>query len=123
MQSRLIKRKSDIQGHGIFANQDIKKGQIFYKIPLDKIIHKPKAKCAFIGHNTWICDNKVLNWINHSCNPNITLDIKKPVLKAIKNIKNGEELTCNYNRTEKGGIKIPCNCKSKNCRGYFLRIE
>jgi hypothetical protein len=125
MVNSLIRKKSEIHGFGIFANKKIDKGKIFYEVPLESISNKPKSKHAFIGNNKWVNDPKILNKVNHSCDSNTRLNIskEKPVLIAKKNINIGEEITCNYNETEKGGSKVPCNCRTKKCLGYFIRIE
>ena len=116
----LVKKKSKIQGYGIFSNREIKKGRIFYYVPLGKTCNKPRKRCAYIGNGEWVCDNKVLNWVNHSCNPNSKFILgKKPCLKSIRKINKGEEINVNYNLTEKGNKKIKCNCKYKKCRGFF----
>lgn len=119
----LMKKKSKIHGFGIFTKKDLEKGVVFYKIPLTKIYDKPKDRCAYIGKNKWVSDNKILNWINHSCEANTILKIKgkSPVLITKKDIKAGEEITCNYNLTEINGSRVKCFCKSKSCGGYFLR--
>lgn len=125
MEDFLIKKKSKIHGKGVFTKKDLQKGKKFYIVPTNKISNKPKRGFAFIGGDKWVNDKKVLNFVNHSCNPNTNLIVSKknPYLISKKKIKKGEEITCDYNKTEKGGEKIKCNCKSKNCRGYFLRIE
>ena len=121
----LIKQRSKIHGLGIFTIRDIKKDEIFYYAPLRKISHQSRPKYAFIGNDTWISDKKVLNFVNHSCEPDTIFDIsdKKPKLIAKRNIHSGEEITVNYNKTELGGNKVACNCKSKKCKKYFLRVE
>ena len=121
----LIKKKSNIHGFGIFTGESINKNSIFYMIPLEKILDKPEKGCAPIGKGKYVYDGKVLNWVNHSCNPSCLLNIKNspPFLVALKNIKPGEEITCDYNITDKGGKRIKCACKSNKCWGYFLRIE
>lgn len=120
----LVKRKSKIDGFGIFSNGKIEKGNVFYIVPLNIIYNYPKPRCAFIGKNKFVCDKKVLNYINHSCNPNAKLKITgKPRLISIKNINPGDEIVCNYNLTEKGGVKVKCTCGNKNCRGYFSAIR
>ena len=116
--------KSPIHGKGIFTSRSIKEGECFYKIPLDNILHEARPRCAFIGKNRWVSDEKVLNWINHSCDPNTKFDIgNEPRLIALKEIRKGQEITCDYNETEKGGERVACNCKKEKCKGYFLRIE
>ena len=121
----LKKRKSPIDGQGIFTEKAIKKGEKFYFIPLDKIVSVPTTSFAFIGNSRYVNDETVLNWLNHSCDSNSILDIStsEPFLLASKDIEPGEEITCDYNQTEKGGVEVVCKCKSKKCRGKFLRIE
>ena len=55
--------------------------------------------------------------INHSCENNCDYDGKglKIWVKAIKDIKKGEELTCDYGfGYDKDYKQFPCKCKSKN---------
>lgn len=119
----LIKMKSKIHGDGIFTTKEIKENSVFYEVPLDSISDKPKKGCAFIGNNHWVSDKEGLNHVNHSCEPNAILDISiTPKIIARRDIKVGEEITVDYNETEKDGKRVPCDCKSENCRNYFLRI-
>ncbi len=103
MDNFLKKRKSKIHGYGIFTLKNIKKGEKFYNVPLYKVSNNNSKKFAYIGNNKYVCDSKILNWVNHSDDPNSTLVItKKPInLLAKKNILAGEEITCNYFETEK----------------------
>lgn len=115
----LTKRRSKIHGRGIFTKKKIKKGSIIYNISLKKISKNPKKRLAKIGKNKYVSD-KILNHINHSCNPNAKLNIKnKPNLTTLRGILPNEEITVNYNKTELHRKKIKCLCKSKNCKGYF----
>jgi len=120
----LIKKKSSIDGVGIFAQEMIKSGEVFYLVPTDLVSKTPKSKFARIGGG-YVDDSQVLNFVNHSCDSNTKLDISgdKPQLVALREIDSGEEVTCDYNRTEVNGVKVKCNCGSKTCRGYFLREE
>ncbi len=122
---KLVKKKSKINGKGIFTREEIKKGSKFYIIPVKKISSTPKPRNARIGNNKFVNDPLVLNWVNHSCSPNVKIVIKtkKPYLKAIKKIVRGEEITVDYNKTEKGNYLIKCNCKSKLCRGTFSILQ
>jgi len=110
---------------GIFTERPINKGEVFYIVPVDTVVNVPTPRFAHIGKGLYVDDNAVLNWINHSCDPNTVLDISmvQPHLKSVRDIMLGEEITCDYNQTEKGGVRVLCNCKSPNCKGYFLRIE
>ena len=62
--------------------------------------------------------------INHSCSNNCDYDGKglKLWVTAIKDIKKGEEITCDYGFGYDSDYKqFPCKCRSKNCAGYIVR--
>ena len=62
--------------------------------------------------------------INHSCINNCDYEGKglKLWVTAIKDIKKGEELTCDYGFGYDSDYKqFPCKCGSKNCVGYIVR--
>ena len=67
----------------------------------------------------FVCDPKILNWVNHSCNPNSKIELFPPLLQSIREILPNEEITVDYNKTELPNKKVKCNCGEKNCRGYF----
>jgi len=122
MSKALVKKQSKIHGTGIFTTREIDEGEIFYKVPLENTLKSPKPRCAFVGNNTWVDDEKVLNYVNHSCESNALLEIgEKPRLVALRNIISKEEITVDYNRTEVNGVRTRCNCGSSKCVGYFLK--
>jgi SET domain-containing protein len=98
-------RDSLIQGIGLFADEDIKKGKIVseltsldVKIKKDDILNND---IEFFNHyfsyqgeyyQTYF-DN--MRFMNHSDNPNC-IDAENGTCIAIKDIKKGEELTCDY---------------------------
>lgn len=55
---------------------------------------------------------------NHSCEPNAFFDLEEMSFKALKNIKEGEEITYDYETTEET-ISNPfqCACNSTKCKG------
>ena len=124
MNTGLNKRNSNINGKGIFTSQFIQNGVEFYTIPLDIVFNEPKPRCARIADRQYVSDNEVLNWVNHSCEPNSRLEIlrENPVLIALRNISPDEEISVNYNETEVQGVKVECTCKSDSCKKYFIRL-
>lgn len=61
-----------------------------------------------------------LQYINHSCNPNVFFDTKQSVLRAIRKIEIGEELTFFYPSTEWSMAQgFDCICQSKDCLGQI----
>ena len=119
--SELERRKSKIHGYGIFAKRKLIKDEIFYYIPLNKLSYKNYKRYAYIGNGQYVNDHGVLNWVNHSCNPNTRIDINRPdpVLIALKDIAPGEEITCDYDDTEELGVYRKCLCKEGACKGHF----
>lgn len=60
------------------------------------------------------------NYINHSCDPNCYIDFSELVFRARRKIRQGEELSFNYNTTEwdmeRGTDKgFVCCCSAENC--------
>ena len=61
-----------------------------------------------------------LRYVNHSCSPNTYMRVcySRVEFYALRAIKKGEELTCNYGPTHHDG-KLKCACGSPDCRGYL----
>ena len=61
-----------------------------------------------------------LRYINHSCQPNTFMrTIGNHVeFYSLRNIRKGEELTCNYGPTHHDGNR-KCNCGAEGCKGYL----
>jgi len=106
--------RSATHGIGIFADQDIQKGQLIYtvspgldvditQVQFDSLKEEEKKKIKYWGY--WFEPNKVwhvdfdhIHFINHPFTPNSAQDFSLPEapLTATRNIKTGEELTQNY---------------------------
>ena len=57
-----------------------------------------------------------LQYMNHSCVPNIFIDLKKREIKTIRTIKRGEEIVFFYPSTEwKMAEPFECSCGDDNC--------
>ncbi|KAB5590701.1 galactose-proton symport protein [Ceratobasidium theobromae] len=65
--------------------------------------------------------NSVLVYSNHSCSPNVAVDVSSPKpndwhFRALKDISSGDYLTFFYPSTEWDMTQgFDCNCKEKNC--------
>ena len=61
-----------------------------------------------------------MRFINHSCGPNTYLRVMKNRVEfyTLRNIRKGEELSCDYGETHHEG-KLPCKCGARNCRGFI----
>ena len=133
-------KKSNIDKRGLYAAKNIIAGTkiIYYK---GKIITKKETErnpkfdnskpiYLFNLNSRYDLDGDV-SWntarlINHSCSNNCEYEGKglKLWVSSIKNIKKGEELTCDYGFGYDSDYKqFPCKCKSENCCGYIVRTE
>ena len=135
---RVKKSNIDRNGQGLYAIKDIKEGTRIIDY-VGKIITKKKTEESekfdnskpiyLFNLNTRYDLDGDVSWntarlINHSCLNNC--DFKGKGLKlwvtTIRDIKKGEELTCDYGFSYDLDYKqFPCKCGSKNCVGYIVR--
>ena len=124
---------SRIDRQGLFAAQDIIKGTrimtyIGEKLSRQESARRLEAGNAYIFHLNYryALDGETLEntarYINHSCDPNCTVEKAHDTLwiVALRDIKEGEELSYNYGYDLKHYTENPCNCGAKNCCGYIL---
>lgn len=125
--------KSKINGKGIFAKKDIKKGEIIF-IAKGKIIkYLPKEDLSdlhiglnWIGvdENIWVdpCGT-LFDFINHSCVPNAGIKGKITFI-ALKNIKKDKEITFDYSISESDVFwKMKCCCGQRDCRKIIRSVQ
>ena len=137
-----IVKKSNIDrnGQGLYAIKDIKEGSRIIDYVGNIITKKKTEECEkfdnlkpiylFNLNNKYDLDGNV-SWntarlINHSCLNNCDYEGQglKLWVAAIKDIKKGEELTCDYGfGYDQDFRQFPCKCESKNCCGYIVRAE
>ena len=135
---RIRKSNIDRNGRGLYAIKDIKEGTRIIDY-VGKIITKKKTEESekfdnskpiyLFNLNTRYDLDGDVSWntarlINHSCLNNCDYQGKglKLWVTAIRDIKKGEELTCDYGFSYNSDYKqFPCKCGSKNCVGYIVR--
>jgi SET domain-containing protein len=144
---RIQVRRSGIHGKGVFALQDIPKGETIIEYVGEIITWKqadkrqssdpddPNHTFFFsIGDGSKVIDANVggnaARWINHSCNPNCEADeddeTQRVFIKSLRKIKAGEELYYDYGLvidepyTKKLKAEYQCRCGAKQCRGTML---
>lgn len=118
--------KSKITGKGLFAKQNIEKGEIvlIMKGKIIKMTPKNRKKILAdpnvmgIEKDVWIYPYAPYVYMNHSCDPN-TSSIGKVTFVALRNIKKDEELTFDYSISEDTSWTMKCCCGSKKCRGVI----
>ncbi len=125
------RRKSKIQGWGVFATETIPKNKRIIHYAGEKISNRESLKREALylerGHiwcfkltNRTVIDagvgGNIARYINHSCKPNCYIEIKDGVIwvRAAKTIRKGTELNYNYNTDGEGAIKCRCRPGCKN---------
>ena len=138
---KIRKSKIDNKGRGLYATKNIKEGTkiINYlgKIITNKEVEESdkydnkKPIYLFTLNKKYTLDGdfafNIAGLVNHSCDANARYDGKglKIWITADRDIKKGEEITCDYGFSfDKEDYKqFPCKCRSKNCCGYIVRAE
>ena len=124
----VVIKKSKIQGRGVFANRNFKKGEVVLRWK-PKALKASEAKKLPIKKRHYIyktSEGKYSlmqppeKYINHSCDANTTVRNYYDV--ATRDIKKGEEITSDYAR-EGSSTSFICNCDSKICGGFVRRFD
>jgi uncharacterized protein len=118
----IIVRKSKIQGKGVFALRDFKKGEVVIKWDISKQLTKEETdklpeiekKYVAFANGKYILMQPPARFVNHSCESNTHSDNFCDVAK--REIKKGEEITGDYSQDETPGFEMKCNCGSKKCK-------
>lgn len=99
----------------LVARQDFKRGEVIYQIPAEKVSDKPNRFTVQMDRNLHTEVGK-LSALNHSCDPNVILDMEKMVVVACRDIKAGDELSFFYPSTEwEMAAPFICLCGSPSC--------
>jgi len=126
---KVEKRKSAIDGRGLYAKHAIEAGEvvvvkggyILTKTQRDEIGRAlgPSeiqiTEDLFIGPATESQREGGMMHLNHSCEPNLGLQ-GQIVFVALRNIAAGEELTCDYAMIDDEPGEMQCRCGSPSCR-------
>ena len=120
-------------GLGLFTRVPIKKGRFIIrytgkKIPT-KITDDLDTRYLFEINERWTIDGSSrrnrARYINHACRPNAEVYFVKHVIKirAIKNIKPGDEITYHYGRNYFDAFIKEVGCKCVACRKKATMIR
>ena len=152
MSSKIEVRRSKIHGSGVFAAKNIKKGEFIIEYKGLLRSHQ-EVDAAYDGEDEtghtflftlnedYVLDANIkgneARWINHSCDPNCDsehVDAEdgdkskdRIEIKALRDIKTGEELSYNYGirlserHTSKMKKLWACLCGSPKCSGTMLQ--
>ncbi len=121
-------------GLGLFATERIERGKFIAeysgpRIPTAEADRREArgAKYMYEINSRWTVDGSVRSniarYANHSCRPNAESDIVrgKVILRSIKTIRPGDEITYDYGREYFELIIKPVGCKCARCLGSRKR--
>lgn len=123
---KLVKVKRGLAGLGLFAGEDIKKGEMIIEY-IGNILNKEEAEAKVSSQYLFeVSRNKTIDgtprwnvarYCNHACEEaaNAESDVKKGrvFIKSIKNIKEGDEIVYDYGEEfVKEYIAHGCRCRA-----------
>lgn len=122
--------QSKINGRGIFAGEDIPKGEVAFILKGQIIRLSPRTKeesmkfpdAIGMKEGIWLDPVPPFKYINHSCEPNLGMKDETSFV-ALRDIREGEELTFDYSISEHSLWEMECNCGSKDCRKIIKSVE
>jgi SET domain-containing protein len=121
----LQRRRSRIQGWGIFATEPISKNTRIIHYAGEKITNRESLRrerrylakghiwCFKLNHlfaRDAAVGGNIARYVNHSCSPNCYTQVIGDTIwiRAARNIRAGEELTYNYLTDGAGSIRCRC---------------
>ena len=119
-------RKSKRHGKGVFALKDFQKGEKVYSYEKGRIIipneiknlsKREKIYLDKTEENEYEIVESPGRYINHSCDSNVKE--RNRTGYAMKNIRRGEEITIDYDKTVYLEEPFKCHCGSEDCRGLI----
>jgi SET domain-containing protein len=129
---RLYVAPSSIDGKGLFSSSRIPARKKLGEFSGEVITQREARSRARGRHKIAIVElndgraidaargGNCFRYINHSCSPNAYIRICYGHVEfySRREIRPGEEITCDYGETHHEGT-LPCQCGSEECRGFL----
>lgn len=118
----IIVKNSKIEGKGVFAGREFKKGEVVIKWDISKQLKPKEIQKIPENEKKYIAKLKgkyifmlpPARYVNHSCDSNTYAKNFCDIAK--RKIKKGEEITSDYSATMDKGESMLCKCGDKNCK-------
>ncbi|HIH05105.1 TPA: SET domain-containing protein [Candidatus Woesearchaeota archaeon] len=114
------------KGRGVFAARPFRKGEVILRIR-GKVITLAQAECCSryqqdhmytLGKDRYMVAGYPDKYINHSCSPNVYE--KGMTIRAMRGIRQGEELCFHYALNVLESFRMKCHCGSRGCKGFMI---
>ncbi|MEQ1676306.1 MAG: SET domain-containing protein-lysine N-methyltransferase [Chitinophagaceae bacterium] len=114
-----VRQKTSNEQNALFALRSYQPGEIIANFSAGTISAEPTYLTVQVGIGKHITlQPEFLQYINHSCDPNVFFDTTTMQLVALKELAVEEEMTFFYPSTEwKMTQSFNCYCGSNNCMG------
>jgi SET domain-containing protein len=122
-------RRSAIHGRGVFTRKALAARRKFGVLTGERIsvreARRRAARSPIVtivefedGTALDVSGGNEFRFVNHSCAPNVFLRRAHGRVEfyALRDVKPGEELTCDYGESHHNG-KLPCRCGAETCAG------
>lgn len=112
----------ETEARSLYASTEILPGDIISPLGIRERVEKPSYLSVQVQETQHILlDPTFLQYIDHSCDPNVFFDIENMVVTCIKKIKPKEKMTFFYPSTEWSMTQsFDCLCGSEKC---FNKIQ
>ncbi|HLD72365.1 MAG TPA: SET domain-containing protein-lysine N-methyltransferase [Candidatus Nanoarchaeia archaeon] len=112
------------KSRGVIAARPLQKGEVVCELYFDSVRPREIAVNAvqrwendFLSNNLKTIDD----YFNHSCQPTTRINWSRLTFDALRDLREGEEITWNYLTTEYDLLQdsedFDCRCESQNCLG------
>lgn len=114
-----MRQKVSNEQNALFALQSFQPGEVIAEFWAGTIAAEPTYLTVQVDVGKHITlQPEFLQYINHSCDPNVFFDTTLMQLVALRELKSGDEMTFFYPSTEwKMTQSFNCYCGSSNCLG------
>jgi len=116
-----VKQNNVNQQKSLFATSAFKVGDTIASFDASKFLDTPNYLTVQISETKHILlAPEYLQYINHSCEPNVLFNTSTMLLECVNDIEVGDELCFFYPATEwRMAQQFICNCGKPNCVGLI----
>ena len=114
-----VRQQLSNKQNGLFSIASFKKGDLIVAFEASKIVDEPNYLTVQISENKHIhLLPEYLQFVNHSCEPNVIFNTTTMQLECVSAIAAGDELCFFYPATEwKIAQEFNCHCGTAKCIG------
>jgi SET domain len=107
-------------GSQLVVSVALRKGTIIARFHEAEVISSPSWRSLQIADDRHIEDIGMIQYVNHSCDPNLYFDAERLEVEVLRDLEAGEELTLFYPSSEwEMARPFECCCGSDACLGLI----